>query len=307
MMMRLHHDHEAAFVAPLGEEHIIFSTPEAVESWPAKEEEEDARFSPTKGGKCSASSSPTCSTAATASPTASDSASISLQVSTPGSSATSSPGASLSPIEPSSPTGPPEQKSSGVPAQQGKAVVERSGFGISEAEAEKFEAPTRHNMLSLAGLMLMLSSISLETGMPTSNHPTFAKVEDARAATKLVSKAVHLLLACGYPWEDVELIGAQASSYMERLLKGLRETGRPEMELMERAHVLCLLMYLSHTYVEDEHCPAKYWHQRLFVSYCNMRTMNAAVLSLLQNLGYKLRVEQTELEHRLALLREPRV
>merc|ERR1711924_229519 len=128
-------------------------------------------------------------------------------------------------------------------------------------------------------------------------------------ALELLASAVRLLVACRYPWEDIELIAAQAWSYLERVLRRLGSDAAPllaqrdsvaevrKMGRLERAHVLGVLMYLAHVYVEDERCPTKYWHERVFNRYCDMGTLHSAVLGLFGDyLGYILRVEEADLD-----------
>jgi len=135
-----------------------------------------------------------------------------------------------------------------------------------------------------------------------------------QAAVQLVLQAVRLLHLCKYPNSDIELIVAHASVYLQSLLdqQTTRESSvgtppeaqAPKMELMEIAHIFVLMVYLAHSFVEDETCPIKIWHQRLFLKYCDFATLNKALMQLMQRLAFALRVSEEELEKRLAFLKD---
>lgn len=123
--------------------------------------------------------------------------------------------------------------------------------------------------------------------------------EGAAAAAQLVAKAIRLLVKCRYPWEDIEAIAALASAYLERLIN----TSLKSMELLEMANVLTLSLYMAHTYAEDEHCPLIHWHRNLFRRYCDLSTLKSAMIAVFRKLDFKLRVDEPELERRIAVLR----
>merc|ERR1719387_2214824 len=72
----------------------------------------------------------------------------------------------------------------------------------------------------------------------------------------------------------------------------------------EVGYVLAIAIFLGHTHVEDETCPLRVWHQRLFQDYCSLRTLSAAVMKLMETRGYTLRIGDKQLRKRhFALLR----
>lgn len=132
-----------------------------------------------------------------------------------------------------------------------------------------------------------------------------ASPEELEPCLKLILLALKLLKRCGYPKEDVVLIAAHATAYLEKVFATLQQgkPGRPKMELVELAQVFCLLLYLAHVHVEDEHCQLEHWHKWLSRNYCDLSTLNSAVLSILETLQFTLRVEDTDLDRRLGFLR----
>lgn len=130
-----------------------------------------------------------------------------------------------------------------------------------------------------------------------------ASPREAHRAVRLLLHCFRLLHLCGYPREDIEVVVAQASSYLQSIAAGMEREGQPEMGLTETAHIVCVLIYVAHAYSEDQTCPLHVWHAHLFRRYCTMQTLNTAVVGLLERLQFRLRVEQEEMLERLAFLR----
>lgn len=131
-----------------------------------------------------------------------------------------------------------------------------------------------------------------------------AKPREVDRAVRLLFRCFRLLHRCGYPREDIEVMVASASAYMRDVMKGMDQDGQPQMGLAETVHILCVLIYVAHSYCEDQNCPLHVWHQYLFRRYCTLRTLNAAVVGLLGRLKFRLRVEEEDLDARLTFLRE---
>lgn len=130
-----------------------------------------------------------------------------------------------------------------------------------------------------------------------------ASPEELEPCLKQMLIALKLLRRCGYPPDNVVLIAAHATAYLDNVLAALQQMrDRPKMELVELAQVFCLLLYLAHVHVEDEHCQLEHWHKWLSRSYCDLPTLNSAVLSILETLQFTLRVEDTDLDRRLGFL-----
>merc|ERR1719321_1326994 len=95
---------------------------------------------------------------------------------------------------------------------------------------------------------------------------------------------------------------AHACAYMHVVVSKMQREGQCEMGLTETVHIMCVLIYLAHTYCEDQNCPTHVWHKHLFQRYCTLRTLNAAIVGLLGRLEWQLRVEDSEMYARLAFL-----
>jgi len=130
-----------------------------------------------------------------------------------------------------------------------------------------------------------------------------AKPREVDRAIRLLFRCLRLLHLCGYPRQDIEVLVAQASVYLREVALGMRRDGDYEMGLTETIHVLCVLIYIAHAYCEDHNCPLHIWHKHLFQRYCTLRTLNSAVVGLLERLQFRLRVESGDLEARLTFLR----
>jgi len=70
------------------------------------------------------------------------------------------------------------------------------------------------------------------------------------------------------------------------------------MDSSEVGNVLVTLMFVAHCYVQDETCPLHVWHQHLFRKYCPLRTLNAAIVRLLEIRRYVLRLDSQDLSTR---------
>lgn len=125
-------------------------------------------------------------------------------------------------------------------------------------------------------------------------------------SVKLLLRALKLLHLCDYSSEDLCSFLAHASAYFASAY-GLCGMHMDECEI---GNVLVLLIFIAHCYVQDETCPLHVWHQYLFRKYCPLRTLNAAILRLLEIRQYILRLESQDLDQRFAYLqhavRKPR-
>eukprot|EP00747_Dinoflagellata_sp_TGD_P121664 gnl/TRDRNA2_/TRDRNA2_173470_c0_seq18.p1 gnl/TRDRNA2_/TRDRNA2_173470_c0~~gnl/TRDRNA2_/TRDRNA2_173470_c0_seq18.p1 ORF type:complete len:257 (+),score=37.24 gnl/TRDRNA2_/TRDRNA2_173470_c0_seq18:116-886(+) len=131
---------------------------------------------------------------------------------------------------------------------------------------------------------------SLESALST--HVTASETEAKQAVRRLL-KSVCLLKSCDYDPEDIQLVVAHAAIYLRRLM--VQQAYR-NMNIDEASFVACLLVFLAHTHVLDETCPLAYWHKHIFAKYCSMKILNKALMTIFQNLSFKLRVEREELE-----------
>lgn len=117
-------------------------------------------------------------------------------------------------------------------------------------------------------------------------------------STKLLLRAIKLQRLCDYSSEDICSILAHASAYF---IDAYSLCGT-DMSTNELGNVLATLMFVAHCYVQDETCPLHVWHQHLFRKYCPLRTLNAAIVRLLEIRCYVLRLPTSDLEHRYSRL-----
>mmetsp|Transcript_36799 Transcript_36799/g.88517 ORF Transcript_36799/g.88517 Transcript_36799/m.88517 type:complete len:218 (-) Transcript_36799:160-813(-) len=121
-----------------------------------------------------------------------------------------------------------------------------------------------------------------------------------RDGIKQMLKAVKMLRLCDYTAEDIRSILSHAAVYVSRTLSVCGDT----MDATEASNVLVVLMFVSHSYTMDEHCPLRVWHQHLFAEYCTVKELNAALVRLLNFQGSVLRVEEAE-HKRISLALKP--
>jgi len=126
-----------------------------------------------------------------------------------------------------------------------------------------------------------------------------ADLEDFNGdCVKILLRALKLLHLCDYSAEDICSTLAHASHYF---LATYSICGK-SMDPSEVSHILVLLMFLAHVYVQDETCPLKVWHQHLFRKYCPLKTLNAAVIRLMDIRDHVLRVPSSDLSSRYTQL-----
>lgn len=126
-----------------------------------------------------------------------------------------------------------------------------------------------------------------------------AELRDIDAdSAKLLLRALKLLHLCDYSAEDLCSFLAHASAYFvdAYTLCGMH------MDECEVGNVLVTLLFVAHCYVQDETCPLHVWHQYLFRKYCPLRTLNSAILRLLEIRRYILRLDDQELTTRYEFL-----
>lgn len=119
-------------------------------------------------------------------------------------------------------------------------------------------------------------------------------------ATKLLLRTVKMLRACDFSNEDICSVLAHASAYFKDTFAICGDS----MDASEVGNVMALLIFLAHSYVQDETCRLRIWHKYLFAKYCSLEMLNSAVLRLLEIRNYILRLEEEDLAERYgALLR----
>lgn len=117
-------------------------------------------------------------------------------------------------------------------------------------------------------------------------------------AVKLLLRVLRFLHQCDYAVEDICSILSHASAYFADAYSLCGST----MDANEVANVLAILVFVAHCYVQDETCPLQVWHRHLFRKYCSLKTLNAAVVRLLEIRQHRLRLEPEDLNQRFAHL-----
>lgn len=112
-------------------------------------------------------------------------------------------------------------------------------------------------------------------------------------ALDLVMRALQLLRSCGFATHEICEVMAHASIYYKDVSRTFGQVQPSEL-----GYILMLLMFIAHSYVDDEHCPLRIWHKHLFVNYCDMKTLNMAVMLLLKARDHNLSVEHEEVLRR---------
>jgi hypothetical protein len=122
-----------------------------------------------------------------------------------------------------------------------------------------------------------------------------AQVRDISCEScKLLLRTVKMLRACDFSNEDICSVLAHASSYFQDAYSLCGDS----MDANEVGNVMALLIFVAHSYVQDETCRLRIWHKYLFAKYCSLDMLNSAVLRLLEIRNYILRLEDDDLAER---------
>jgi len=183
-----------------------------------------------------------------------------------------------------------------LPSQKLPVELERFDKCLRHCHDPDFDL---HLVARLVELLGVRARFSLTFALSQRFNATPQEVE---AAVQLILRCFRLLHLCGYSRDDLQIIVAHASSYLQDVIAAMARAGQPEMSISELAHVFCVLMFIAHSHCEDNNCPLKVWHRHLFNKYCSLPTLNVAVVRLLESLAYVLRVGPPELRQRLEFL-----
>jgi len=122
-----------------------------------------------------------------------------------------------------------------------------------------------------------------------------AKVPDVDGASaKLLLRMLRLLHRCSYSAVDICSILAHASSYFIDVFQMCGNY----MDAAEVGNVLVTVVFLAHSYIQDETCPLKVWHEYLFRGYCPLKKLSEAIIRVMAIRKYILRVDDAELTER---------
>jgi len=117
-------------------------------------------------------------------------------------------------------------------------------------------------------------------------------------SVKLLLRTLRLLHRCSYSAVDICSILAHASSYFIDVF-GLCGN---YMDATEVGNVLVTMVFLAHSYIQDETCPLHVWHQYLFRGYCPLKKLSEAIMRVMAIRKYVLRVEEKDLNTRYETL-----
>lgn len=113
---------------------------------------------------------------------------------------------------------------------------------------------------------------------------------------KSVLQACRLMHLCDYDYADVVLVLGYATVYFRSTFSSIGKKMSPN----EAAHVVVLLIYLSHAFLLDETCPLRIWQKHIFRKYCTLKVLDAALFRLFQmRPSFKLRISDEEERHAL--------
>ena len=97
-----------------------------------------------------------------------------------------------------------------------------------------------------------------------------------------------LLHLCDFQHEDVCCILAHTSVYFRSTYKACGH----QMDSQEGANAVVAQMFIAHSYIQDETCPLRIWHEHIFQKYCSVKTLNEVILRLMEIRAYRLRVDR---------------
>jgi hypothetical protein len=118
-------------------------------------------------------------------------------------------------------------------------------------------------------------------------------------SVRMLLRSLKFLRLCDYSIEDICSTLAHASAYFAEAFPKDRIRNVDKNEV---GHIFMTYMFIAHCYVQDETCPLHVWHENLFADYCNTKTLNAAVIKLMEMRGYVLRLDGADLHERFESL-----
>jgi hypothetical protein len=123
-------------------------------------------------------------------------------------------------------------------------------------------------------------------------------IDPPKGLLRLVLRAMKLLHLCDFQHEDVCCILAHTSVYFRSTYKACGH----QMDSQEVANAVVAQMFIAHSYIQDETCPLRVWHEHIFQKYCSVKTLNAVILRLIEIRAYRLRVDRKEMMKRYKYL-----
>jgi len=182
------------------------------------------------------------------------------------------------------------------PGSEGGGGADNDGdcSNLSQEESLLFNSPFFHAFRRQAYCtddMRMMRRFALLVGLDQ-------KILWEGEFVKPLLRSMKLLHLCDYNVEDISCVMAHASVYFDEAYG----VCGGQMDASEIGNVAVTLFFIAHSYTQDETCPLHVWHQHLFRKYCSVKTLNAALIRLLELRGYILRVDAAELQVRFHFL-----
>jgi hypothetical protein len=118
---------------------------------------------------------------------------------------------------------------------------------------------------------------------------------------KLIAKAIKILRVCKYGVDDISAVLAITYFHHKRFISTISR----EMTITERSFLILAQVYISHCYLLDECCKVSNWHRYLFVGYCDLPSLNRAIMKILTKMDYHLSVDPNDIEELSALFLFP--
>lgn len=139
---------------------------------------------------------------------------------------------------------------------------------------------------------------------------TFLEIAKVKAIDRnginLAFKSLNFLRRCRYTAVDICSVLAHASAYFADWLA--QHAGGRNLTPLEAGYFMVITIFLGHSYSLDENCRLRHWHHHLFKDslnkeYCSLPVLSEAVLAVMRDRGFVLRVKQQDLFARNEALR----
>jgi len=115
-----------------------------------------------------------------------------------------------------------------------------------------------------------------------------------------ITHVVEMLAACSYSPAEIVVVLGHAAQYCRDFSSAGGFNG---MVTGEKFYVVNLFIFLAHSYVLDETCPLVVWHKNIFKNYCDLATLNQALMVLMKRRDFILRVDDSQLLERMCHIR----
>lgn len=129
-----------------------------------------------------------------------------------------------------------------------------------------------------------------------------ASPDAAQDASNFLIKSLRLLGRLGHHSSEIMVCSVHAASYLVALVDKIDTEGLPKMTVGEFVRVFCLSLYVAHSHIDDATLKLKDWHSQLFRKYCSMQYLNWLLMSMLEKLDFKLRIDEDVLQDGLHFL-----